>query len=286
MHRRTARPERGFSLIELLVVIAIIALLISVLLPSLQSARASARAAACASGLRQLGSMVQLYAGDHKGAAPAGAPDFLANRVRWFGSRTGPSASFATSGGTLSAYLEASGNLRECAAFSARLTELAARGEGFERGCGGYGYNNSYVGVKRGQDGRLVTDRVGERLERFVRPAGAMLFGDAAFAAGTTGTASVIEYSFLEPRWTPESPAALPGPTAGSGGGGFGVGTRPDPSVHFRHAGRAGIVWLDGHVTSESRTLTDSSGLYPGDPMESGVGWFGAHDDNRLFCGQ
>lgn len=286
MRNQPPRLARGLSLIELLAVIAIIALLTGVLLPSLHSARGAARAAACAASLRQLTSLVQLYAGDNKGSAPAGAPNFLANRVRWFGSRPAPGATFTSNAGTLSAYLEASGSLRECAAFASRLAELAARGEGFERGCGGYGYNNAYVGVNRGQDGRLVTDRVGERLERFTRPAATVLFGDAAFAAGTTGSASVIEYSFIEPRWTPESPAANVSPTAGGDRGGFAAGTRPDPSLHFRHAGRAAIGWLDGHVSSESRTLTDSSGLYPGDPLEAGVGWFGSHDDNRLFCGQ
>lgn len=65
-------PARGsaFTLIELLVVIAIIAILAAVLLPALQSAREKARQAQCASNIRQMGLMYQVYAGDYDGFAP------------------------------------------------------------------------------------------------------------------------------------------------------------------------------------------------------------------------
>ena len=55
----------GFTLIELLVVVAIIALLVSVLLPALAAAREQARGAYCLSNLRQQGTSVTYYAGDH-----------------------------------------------------------------------------------------------------------------------------------------------------------------------------------------------------------------------------
>lgn len=55
-------PRRAFTLIELLVVVAIIGLLISILLPSLAAAREQSRAAVCLSNMKQVMTIMHLYA--------------------------------------------------------------------------------------------------------------------------------------------------------------------------------------------------------------------------------
>lgn len=61
-----------FSLIELLIVIAIIAILAALLLPALQKAKMTALRIRCAGNLKELGSGIVLYAGDHGEWLPYG----------------------------------------------------------------------------------------------------------------------------------------------------------------------------------------------------------------------
>ena len=58
--------------------IAIIALLVGILLPALAAARGAARGTQCLSNLRQNGLVVQQYANDNKGRAPAAGQPYTA----------------------------------------------------------------------------------------------------------------------------------------------------------------------------------------------------------------
>jgi len=256
--RRTA-----FTLVEVLVVLGIIVLLLSMLLPGLSNARAQARAVLCGSNIRQLEVANRYYADDHGGVYCPGAADFRRNLHRWHGARDKTTVPFDPARGPLVPYLGPEGAVRQCPDFPAG--DVAAESGGFERGNGGYGYNNAFIGVQvhRYPSGEYLVaqDRAGAKTAWIQRPAETIMFGDAAFTA-----LGVIEYSFAEPRFHPQFP-----------------GFRADPSIHFRHRKHANVAWCDGHVDSHGRTFTWRSGLYPGDPERADIGWFGQADNNSLF---
>ncbi|MCD6304573.1 MAG: hypothetical protein J7M21_06390, partial [Planctomycetes bacterium] len=212
-------------------------------------------------------------AGENSGFYAPGAPymypvgrnyrDPRINNIRWFGRRKNWSQPFSRTGGPLSDYLP-SGMVEGCPSFE-------NFGRGFEAGCGGFGYNNAFVGryvvpVPRGgyRPGTRDFHLTGNFDELFAKPSETVAFTDAAFVAG-----GLIEYSFCEP---PKWPL---------------YGWSPRPSIHFRHLGRANVVWLDGRVTAERMTFTNDSmtGVaYQGSPGDYDVGWFGPRDDSLFDC--
>lgn len=64
------RRATAFTLIELLVVVAIIVVLIALLMPALASARLQARDVMCASHLRQIGTILNMYAMENSNTFP------------------------------------------------------------------------------------------------------------------------------------------------------------------------------------------------------------------------
>ncbi|AHF93096.1 N-terminal cleavage protein [Opitutaceae bacterium TAV5] len=62
--------QRGFTLVELLVVIAILGVLAGILIPAVAGVRMVAKRIKCASNMRQIGTALIMYAGDHRGMLP------------------------------------------------------------------------------------------------------------------------------------------------------------------------------------------------------------------------
>jgi len=276
--RKSARhPARGFTLVELLVVLGVVALLVSILMPSLSAARAQARRTVCSSNLRELANANSYYS-DDGGVYVPGAADFTTNLKRWHGERDGVGDVFDSSRGLLADYLGPMGEVKQCPVFDSDA--LARASGGFERGNGGYGYNNRFVGTQlaklSGGEYVVTNDRAGAYVSDVKRPGATVMFTDSAFAQGSTGRLRragsgggrtwLIEYSFAEPRFHPQYPTS-----------------RATPSIHFRHRERANVVWCDGHVEAERMTFSHRGRFYTADPAEYSIGWFGNADDNSLF---
>lgn len=252
-------------MIELLVVVAILGVLAGLLVPALAGAREKSRRAQCMSNLRQLHLANTLYAEDY-GFYVAAAPDVMgANLRRWHGVRTSTGAAFDGTKGPLVRYLGASADIRQCPSFPA--DPLPASVKAFEQSCGGYGYNMLGVGSRIYQLGYCEPAMAtGVRASAIRHPARTVMFADTAFPQpyGPKPTC-LIEYSFAEAYHWVFEPGAESSVMA-------------DPSIHFRHAGRANVVWCDGHVSSETLDTPAAPSF-----TKWKVGWFGPAD-NTLFA--
>jgi prepilin-type processing-associated H-X9-DG protein/prepilin-type N-terminal cleavage/methylation domain-containing protein len=254
--------RRAFTLVELLVVIGIIAVLTGLLLPSLSAARDAARSTTCASNVRQIVTAAIAYAQENAGYWPPAHLNLLTQNLRrWHGTRPTNASPFEFTDSPLDRYLQTP-QIKQCPSFEPAKA-------GFEASCGGYGYNNHYLGSSQAEpelaalplgpaDWDKRVGNVPAKSTKVRNPVHKIAFADAAIAAP-----DLIEYSFIEPYTT------IYGPTS--------------PSIHFRHRNRrANVAWADGHVTSEAFEHTYPTNSYGASNDKMNLGFFGPKD-NTLF---
>jgi prepilin-type processing-associated H-X9-DG protein/prepilin-type N-terminal cleavage/methylation domain-containing protein len=267
------KKSKAFTLIELLVVISMIALLMAILMPALGAARAGSRALACKSNLRQLVIANIGYAMENDGYYVPAASDMwdtAGGLHRWHGTRDTHDDPFDPLRGPLIGYL-ADGRVKECP-LRVEFVKGQDWNANFEAGCGGYGYNMTYIGSRTSQsstssahawkDSYAMTARIAE----IAAPAMTLMFADTAMA---NDQKSLIEYSFAEPPFTVYNGRPV-------------TEFYMSPSVHFRHRGQANVGWADGHIEPRQMAGSSEKNVYDAKSCDFRLGWFEPLD-NTLF---
>ncbi|UCE99307.1 MAG: type II secretion system protein [Planctomycetota bacterium] len=262
-----AKKSKAFSMVELLVVISTIGLLMAVSVPALVTARSGAQIAVCRSNLRQLVLANMGYSDEHDGFCVPAASDIwdgAGGYERWHGVRDDKDEAFDPCRGPLAGYL-AGGQVKECPA-KVKFTRGQKWKDSFEKGCGGYGYNMTYLGSCLWLSGLDFKDRYGRtaRITTISKPYETLMFADTGFNQDD----KLIEYSFAEPYfWVYDGRV---------------MGFHPLPSIHFRHRGGVNIGWSDGHCSWREKADCEGTKAYDEGFDRMDLGWFEPLD-NSLF---
>lgn len=278
---RPAPRRAGFTLVELLVVIAIIVLLMGLILSAVSSARKAAQSTQCQNNLRQLGLAVIQYR-DQNGAYPQYRVEYppITNqygvyRPRWQWLMAAQLGGWAQHPDAVAAAKVADptctnvpldNKLLMCPSLDTTGSDaLSIRN-------GSYGYNFGYLGNNRTMvDGDATTPTLRYPVTEVKEPSRTIAFGDSRGGNIPHGGHSMTldpphmvvrgdNQSVNSPYWQqPFFNNAYPTGVGPAGVNPYGPdeGT-PDQPVPFspaqaRHAGKANVVFLDGHV--ESLTL-------------------------------
>ncbi len=264
------RREKAFTLIELLIVISVISLLMAVLMPALAAARSRGRALACKSNLRQLLLAGIGYATENDDAYVPAASDMWDNSGlhRWHGRRDTREHPFDPLRGPLAGYL-ADGRVKECPA-KADFLKGQDLSTSFEQGCGGYGYNMTYIGSRLWQNGVHSIEAWKDsyasttHMTEVAAPGRTLMFADTAIA---NDQRYLIEYSFAEPPFTVRNGLPV-------------TEFYMSPSIHFRHRSRANIGWADGHIDRRRLAEFEGKNVYGVDSIDMMLGWFDPVDNS------
>lgn len=303
MSRFARRLCRCFTLIELLVVISIIALLISILVPALTKARMSAKSAVCLSRLKTLGQGLVLYANTYQDVmAPGRMPQINDDQVRnkvlggvkyrpsflaMIGNEVGiPPFEEPLASRTMFDRFDQPGDRQNYASPAYYCSETPDWRD--ERN-GSYGYNYQFLGNSRlfnsNQPRSFKNWPV--RLARVKSPAECVAIGDSMGTAATFPVLKRQPYQENEPR---NGRSARSENAYGNEGfnldppridlergeaAGFDTGQILRTALHARHSGRAGVLWVDTHASSDK---PESIGYNMDDE-----GVFELDGDNRYF---
>ena len=217
------RPPRGATLLELLIVIAMIVTLMALLAPGLRGARAESRRAVCLSNLHGVGLATHYYLDDNRGDFWRYYESRRDGRRWWFGFEpggpgTGRHRPLDKRQGVLAPYMRSIDDRLQCPAFpydaGCFFPKFAARSAS-------YGYN-LLLGPPNPRAPVARRDTfVGSMSRVFV-------FADAAHFDHNPG---MNEGVYIEYQPDPRNL------------GGYG---------HFRHRGRAMVLYMDGHAQGQS----------------------------------
>ncbi len=251
---------------ELIVTVSVLAVLMAILVPTLRVALRQSRGVICRHNLRQLTMANLSYEVDQDGFLVPGARDLWnqAGLHRWHGVRDSLDMPFDPARGPLAGYLDR-GRIHDCPE-RIRFVRGGLWEENFEQGCGGYGYNMTYLG-SRLWEGDPDPRRLYERTTRYTEvamPGGTLMFADCAISRQD---GSYIEYSFAEPPFCVVAGRVM-------------TGFYMSPTLHFRHLACVNIGWADGHVETRQMAPMDSKNVYGVESAMMALGWFDPADNS------
>lgn len=256
------RSCHSFTLIELLVVIAIIAILVGMLMPALNQARAKGRGISCVNNEKQMGAAFAFYVGDFGYHMPAYASYTAGSKPAtfWNGYRASRSSPLDYTKGVMARYLGGSLRTLVCPGWTEPVNDLEKVSKG-----SGYGY--SYYGVGTVHYFEADADKKGWGWKDGVarNPSSTIALADViSYSGSSQGEGICFVYSPLQV-------------TAGKEGS---PSSERSNNIHFRHGGSAGILWLDGHVSSEKIAFPANE---DGWAKANNVGNIGDKDNNNLY---
>jgi prepilin-type processing-associated H-X9-DG protein/prepilin-type N-terminal cleavage/methylation domain-containing protein len=209
------KRARAFTLVEFLVVIAVIATLIGLLLPALGRTLRAADRIKCADNLRQFGLATISYTVDYDNLPPSQKNAPNGDNTRWYAFLPYPFKTTDITGGFLSPYYENNVRILACPSLNAD--------DGF------YAFNNAPTLAE--VTGRLhvnygINMSIGGHRRQEYATSQTYLMMDSAMP-------SRLRYETLQQADFLYPPGADP---------------TYKRQAHFRHFGKANVLFLDGHV--------------------------------------